>query len=185
MSIEHQPEWNIYRAEGRVPVIFKLPRATTRLEIRRVDGDWLALSEITVTAPGGANDASILLENRWAEPAKILRYVPDDPNGAALGIRQGREWLRNETIQPWLDYTKAGGGVMVGEWGTDSKTPRDVVLRWAADSLKNWQDARWGWALWNFCGEFGILDSRHDDADYENFQGHKLDRKFLNLLQKH
>jgi endoglucanase len=39
-----------------------------------------------------------------------------------------------------------------------------------------------GWALWNFRGSFGILDSGRSDAPYENFQGHQLDRRMLDLL---
>ena len=74
---------------------------------------------------------------------------------------------------------------MVGEWGAFQKTPHDVVLRWAEDSLVNWQDAGWGWALWNFRGAFGILDSGRDDVSYEDHHGHKLDRKFLDLLLKY
>jgi endoglucanase len=41
-----------------------------------------------------------------------------------------------------------------------------------------------GWALWNFCGSFGILDSERADVLYEDFHGHKLDRKLLALLQE-
>jgi endoglucanase len=39
-----------------------------------------------------------------------------------------------------------------------------------------------GWALWNLRGSFGILDSHRSDVDYEDFHGHKLDRKMLNVL---
>jgi endoglucanase len=75
--------------------------------------------------------------------------------------------------------------VLVGEWGAYNKTPHDVMLHWAEDSLANWQKAGWGWALWNFRGPFGILDSDRVDGTYEHFAGHKLDRKFLELLQRY
>lgn len=42
-----------------------------------------------------------------------------------------------------------------------------------------------GWALWNFHGSFGILDSGRDDVQYELFDGHQLDRKMLTLLQRY
>jgi hypothetical protein len=45
--------------------------------------------------------------------------------------------------------------------------------------------AGWGWALWNFRGEFGILDSEREDVEYEEFLGHKLDRELLSLLQSY
>jgi endoglucanase len=37
--------------------------------------------------------------------------------------------------------------------------------------------------MWNFRGPFGVLDSGREDAAYENFKGHKLDRAMLELLQ--
>jgi len=40
-----------------------------------------------------------------------------------------------------------------------------------------------GWALWNFRGNFGVLDSQRADVAYENWHGHQLDRKLLTLLQ--
>jgi endoglucanase len=43
----------------------------------------------------------------------------------------------------------------------------------------------WGWALWNLHGSFGILDSERPGAVYEDFEGHKLDKRMLELLQKY
>jgi hypothetical protein len=42
-----------------------------------------------------------------------------------------------------------------------------------------------GYALWNFRGDFGVMDSGRKDVGYENWYGHKLDRKMLTLLQKY
>jgi hypothetical protein len=42
-----------------------------------------------------------------------------------------------------------------------------------------------GLALWNFKGDFGILDSGREDVAYEDWHGHKLDRKLLDLFRKH
>ena len=75
--------------------------------------------------------------------------------------------------------------IMVGEFGAFNKTPHAVVLRWLEDWLRNWQQAGWGWALWNFRGSFGILGSDRADVQYEAWEGHKLDRKMLELLQKY
>ena len=41
-----------------------------------------------------------------------------------------------------------------------------------------------GFALWNFRGDFGILDSGRADVEYEDWHGHKLDRKLLDLIRK-
>ena len=51
------------------------------------------------------------------------------------------------------------------------------------DCLAAWKAAGWGWALWNFRGGFGILDSDRADVTYEDWRGHKLDRAMLELLQ--
>jgi hypothetical protein len=42
-----------------------------------------------------------------------------------------------------------------------------------------------GYALWNFRGDFGILDSRRTDIEYTDWYGHKLDSKLLELLNKY
>ncbi len=95
-----------------------------------------------------------------------------------------RDVLRKERIEPWRKLEAKGVGVIVGEWGAFNKTPHDVVLAWARDYLELWKEAGWGWALWNLRGSFGIVDSGRADVTYEDFQGHKLDRKFLDLLRQ-
>ena len=59
-----------------------------------------------------------------------------------------------------------------------------VSLYRQGDFLDLWREAGWGWALWNFRGSFGILDSGRTDVAYEDFHGHKLDRKMLDLLRR-
>ena len=46
-------------------------------------------------------------------------------------------------------------------------------------------EKKFGWAMWNLYGIFGIIDSERDDVVYEDFYGHKLDRKMLDIMQKH
>ena len=71
------------------------------------------------------------------------------------------------------------------EFGCYNQTPHDVVLAWLEDCLYNWKKANFGWALWQLRGAFGILDSGRKDVEYENFHGHQLDRKMLDLLLKY
>ena len=94
-----------------------------------------------------------------------------------------RQWVDRNCIEPWRKLAAKGVGVLVGESGAFNKTPHDVVLAWARDLLGLWKEAGWGWALWNFRGPFGILDSQRSDVAYEDFRGHKLDRRMLTLLQ--
>jgi endoglucanase len=79
-----------------------------------------------------------------------------------------------------LCHRQPGTRIFVAEWGCWNRTPHDVALRWMRDFLELWKKAGWGWALWCFRGSFGILDSKRSDVQYENWQGHKLDRRCWN-----
>ena len=58
-----------------------------------------------------------------------------------------------------------------------------MFLRWFRDVLEILTGHGIGYALWNFRGAFGVLDSGRRDVTYEDWYGHKLDRKLLQLLQ--
>jgi endoglucanase len=94
-----------------------------------------------------------------------------------------RETLIRDRIRPWKNLAQKGVGVHVGEWGAFKHTPHAVTLAWMKDCLGLWREAGWGWALWNFRGPFGVLDSERTDVAYEEFRGHKLDREMLTVLQ--
>ena len=114
---------------------------------------------------------------------------PDDaPMPVWPGIIDGREYNRQsleEFYQPWIDLVNKGVGVHCGECGCYNETPHEVFLAWFEDQLDILTSNGIGWGLWNFRGDFGLLDSRRKDIEYEDFHGHKLDRKLLNLLQKY
>ncbi len=95
-----------------------------------------------------------------------------------------KEYLEENT-KPWKKLEQKGVGLHVGEWGVYNKTPHNVALDWMEDNLNIWKNADWGWALWCFRGSFGILDSGRKDVIYENFRGHQLDRKMLELLKQY
>jgi endoglucanase len=99
------------------------------------------------------------------------------------GWDRARLW--KEQIEPWQALEAKGVGVHVGEWGAFNKTPHGAVLAWAEDCLANWRAADWGWAMWEFRGAFGILDSGRTDVAYEDCRGHQLDRALLDLLRKY
>lgn len=96
-----------------------------------------------------------------------------------------REMLWVKHIEPWKVFSEEKGvGIHVGEWGAHNQTPHEVVLNWMEDCLENWKLAGMGWSLWNLRGSFGPLDSDRADVVYENYKGHKLDRKMLELLKR-
>lgn len=123
-----------------------------------------------------------------------LRYLSEEMNqyyssklkkwGIPLDMEWGSERIRLQMIEPWKRLKAKGVGVHVGEFGAFSKTPHDVVLAWMRELMRQWKAAGWGWAMWNFRGGFGILDSQREDVKYENYKGHKLDRKMLELIRE-
>jgi endoglucanase len=88
-----------------------------------------------------------------------------------------------EYYKPWLDLVKKGVGVHCGECGAWKATPHDVFLAWFGDVLDILTTNGIGFALWELKGDFGILNSNRADVQYEDWYGHKLDRKLLKLLQ--
>lgn len=139
-------------------------------------------------------DSGIAQSTRGYDPMRISHYRANWINGSdqwpkpEWPLQVGdRVWdkarLYNERIKPWLELEKQGVGIHVGEWGAFNKTPHAVALAWMRDCLDLWKAAGWGWALWNFRGSFGILDSGRADVQYESFKGHSLDRRMLELLR--
>jgi endoglucanase len=117
----------------------------------------------------------------WKDPSQAP--VPVWP-GKIDGKEYGREQLE-EFYKPWIDLKESGVGVHCGECGCYSKTPHNVFLAWFEDVIDILTSNDIGYALWNFRGDFGILDSRRADVDYTEWYGHKLDSKLLNLLKKY
>ncbi len=141
-------------------------------------------------------DARVAQSTRGYQPRELTHYKAywlekkDWPEPSWPMKRKGqvldRAWLERTCIRPWKKLAARGVGVHVGEWGVLDTVPHEVALRWMRDVLSLWKEAGWGWALWNFRGEhgFGFLDTRRSDVKYENFHGHRLDRKMLELLQE-
>jgi len=100
----------------------------------------------------------------------------------------GGTWDRErleDFFDPWIQVSKPKYGVSVhcSEGGAYKFTPHDVVLGWLRDVLEVLTPHKIGFALWEFRGPFGVLDSGRSDVKYEDWHGHKLDRKLLNLLR--
>ncbi len=137
-------------------------------------------------------DLHIAQSTRGYQPMAVSHYKASwvensDQHKPSWPFSDGKEtWekdrLLRQQIEPWKALQHKGVGVHVGEWGVYRYTPHDVALAWMRDCLDLWAEAGWGWSLWNLRGTFGVLDSEREDVKYENFNGHKLDRKMLELL---
>ncbi len=117
----------------------------------------------------------------WKDPSQAP--VPVWP-GTIDGKTYGRKQLE-EYYKPWIDLLNQGVGVHCGECGCYNRTPHNVFLAWFEDVIDILTSNGIGYALWNFRGDFGILDSRRADITYTDWYGHKLDSKLLELLKKY
>ena len=134
-------------------------------------------------------DLDIAQSTRAYQPMFISHYQASWVNSERYPepVWPGHGWNRErlkQHYQPWADLAKKAVGVHCGEGGAYNKTPHTVVLAWLRDVLEILTSFGIGLALWNFRGPFGILDSGRKDVRYEDFHGHKLDRKLLELLQE-
>jgi hypothetical protein len=146
----------------------------------------MTIDKVTVRTNAKSPVSVLDLQEKWGEKQQPLTFNA----GNALepwtpAMLMDRAWLKREHIDPWKELEAQGVGVFVGEWGCFNQTPHDVTLRWMEDNLANFKEAGWGWALWNLNGSFGVLDSGRKDVSYEDFEGHKLDRQMLDLLQRY
>ena len=168
--------------------------------IREVSPDRLIVvdgADIGQTPVPGIVDLGLVQSTRGYLPKMVSHYtatwvpkeefesfaVPTWPMVDAKGVRWDREKLRAELIAKWQPLVRQGVPIHVGEWGCFSKTPHAAVLGWMTDLLALWNEAGWGWSMWNLRGDFGLVDSQRADVTYEDFEGHKLDRRMLELLR--
>ncbi len=166
-------------------------------EIRRHDPARLVVCDgrdYGTAPPTELVGLGVACSTRGYAPFRLTHYKANWVKGADRFPRPGypfreggKAWDRAElaraNIEPWKALERQGVGVMVGEFGCFNQTPHDVVLAWMRDNLDAWREAGWGWALWNFRGPFGILDSDRPDVSYEDWRGRKLDRAMLDLLR--
>jgi endoglucanase len=94
-----------------------------------------------------------------------------------------REILKKNFHQ-WSGLAAKSVPIHFGEMGCYKHTPPEIVLAWFSDTLDALSELNSGWALWNFRGPFGVLDTERTGTKFEDWHGHKLDRPLLTLLQK-
>ena len=173
-------KWGGYEADYDLTCHAELPAGTREIRIEVSQGDWLAF--------GALQFGAITVEPTDRSWGLQQRTFAIDETGRLQATHEvwthSRETLRKRMVEPWQKLAAQGVGVHVGEWGVYNQTPHAVALAWMRDCLANWQAAGWGWALWHLRGNFGILDSQRSDVQYEEFHGHKLDRRMLELLRE-
>ncbi len=116
----------------------------------------------------------------WA--FKDIDNLPEPKWPGQVGDQYLSREMLEEFYAPWIDLVKKGVGVHCGECGCFNKTPHEVFLAWFRDVIDILGSNGIGFALWEFTGSFGILNSGREDVDYEDWYGYKLDRKLLDLM---
>lgn len=86
-------------------------------------------------------------------------------------------------FRPWAMLAEHKIPIHFGEMGCGRYTPPDVVYGWMEASLQMINNLHSGWALWNFRGPYGVLDTNRAGTDYKDWYGHKLDHKLLKIMQ--
>lgn len=88
-----------------------------------------------------------------------------------------------EVYAPWRAMEATGVPVQASEFGCYSKTPNDVALAWFKDLLALFRSYGWGWAMWDFKGDFGVASHGRPGARYEKIRGFDVDRDLLELIR--
>ncbi|MGN0852158.1 MAG: glycoside hydrolase family 5 protein [Kiritimatiellia bacterium] len=190
-NVVYNEEWKIYQSDYAAPVEVELARPARKVKLEMLRGDWFVVNSLEVADASGRK-ARLAFENAWGKPrSHHLRFVGWQGRASFKAVGggvkpryadPGMEYLYRTLLAPWDDAVAQGVFCMTGEFGAYRHTPHDLVLDWLEDYLRLWQERGMGWAMWNLRGPFGVLDSDRADVQYEDFRGHRLDRKMLDLL---
>ena len=182
---------------------YGLTRANHAAIIRRTVAAIRAIDparEIVIDGLGGGHlalpelaDLGVVHSGRGYQPMPVSHYKAGWWDGHATAPApeypgqkwEGRVWNRDslrEFYQPWRDVEAGGARVHIGECGCYNKTPNDIALRWFTDLFGLYKEFGWGYALWNFAGDFGIVEHGRPGAVYEELHGYKVDRQLLDIL---
>lgn len=189
-DVKYHPQWRIHQGSFTLATEFELPAGARRFAAEVVSGDWIRVASLTFTAQDGKT-AELHVSSNWARPRNFSqRFVGFDTKEKFVTTEAhyadpGREYLYQNMFLQWDEALANGTFVMAGEFGVWKMTPHKIALGVIEDYLALWKERDMSWALWNLRGDFGILDSGRADVKYENYQGHKLDRKLLELLQRY
>ncbi len=158
---------------------------TRKIVIDGFDGGAAALPELW--------DVGATHSGRGYEPFIVSHYKAEwvkmgdfpQPTWPCIG-RGGRvldiEHLRRH-YQPWKDVEAKGVEVHIGEFGCYNKLPNPVAMAWLKDLIQVFRENKWGYSLWNFRGDFGIIDHRRPDTKWEDYKGFKVDREMLEIYK--
>lgn len=152
----------------------------TKITFENSAGDWMTINSISIKQ-GTTVHKYPLSDNTWGQKQSTYRI---DEQGE-IKTADGSDVLPFEVYRKNVTIAKANQlAFMVQEFGVYNKTPYQVTIDFLTDLSKFFVENNIGWALWNFNGSFGILNSGRSDCPYEPYMGYSLDRKMLDVLTK-
>lgn len=187
-TVVFREEWGIYQNIYNRDYTVEIPAGSSHVDLFNEQGDWMTFSQVGLTPMEGDDLTERVFSpgsTSWGEKQQIpVSYHANHPETPfSYAGATGRQQLWEDVIQTWVDFREqTGTGIIAGEWGCYNKTPHNVALRWMRDVLENYTAADIPWAVWNFEGTFGILNSGRADVDYEAYKGREIDRKMADLL---
>ena len=193
-GVKRDPKWGITQGIWLGREEFKFSKPVGTFEMAVINGDWIMPKSITFVSPDGTRRAEIEFEADWHTPVYFTqRFVGWGEGFKAVGgkmvqpyyVDLGREYLYRKLVKDWEPTIEHGVFCIAGEFGAWKQTPHHIVLDILEDYLALWKERNISWALWELRGGYGVLDSERSDVEYEDFRGHKLDRKMLELLQRY
>lgn len=181
-KVVYNAEWGIYQNIFNREYRSNIPPGTTEIAIIPGEGDWLSLTHIRVAYPDGSSVRIQPTSMDWGLAPSPVQIHTNRTYSVEESSQYNRDRLQRQLLDPWLELAKRGVGIMVGEWGVYYRTPHRVSLDWMQDNLALFREAGLGWALWEFRGSFGVLDSGRPDVSYETTPCGALDRLMLDQL---
>ena len=165
--------------------------------ISKIDGERLVIADGMYAGERpcfGLADLPVGQSCRGYAPRAVTHYLAEwsgSPSQTPIwpDVKEGNDVWNKEKLReyykPWKQLIDSGVGVHCGEAGTFCKTPYPVFYSWLEDLLEVLSEYDIGYALWNFRGPFGIIDSGRTDAVYKEWRGHQLDTRMLELLNRY
>ena len=102
---------------------------------------------------------------------------PDDKDMLWVQEKQAKEFSLQDCVPK--DYP-----VMIGEFGCVAcGVSHESALKFMESNMAKWRSRGYGWAIWDYDGPFGFVESGRPDAEYIEVMGRKVDRKMLELLR--
>ena len=193
-GVKYYPEWKIKQGTWLGCETFSFTKSVGKFAITVTKGDWIMLDGVMLASPDGARKTELPVVGEWSAPVNFAQRFTGWTGGFKTAGHDaavpryadaGREYLYRKLFADWDPIIERGVFCFAGEFGVWKMTPHDIVLDIFEDYLALWKERNMGWALWNLRGSNGVLDSERADVEYEDFRGHKLDRKMLELLQRY